>query len=93
MIFLMELISKSRFCLFGTLHNSLVTDRIIISTYSDSDRGKLMSEDDLTLDKAIKISTASEQEQCRSQLSSLKDEPLKTKSLKKKLSMKSKNTK
>ncbi|KAG8198445.1 hypothetical protein JTE90_022182 [Oedothorax gibbosus] len=47
---------------------------IVIGVYSDSDRGHLLSVDDLTLDAAVKFCRAAEQS--RSHLSSLKADPV-----------------
>ncbi|XP_054706513.1 uncharacterized protein LOC129216327 [Uloborus diversus] len=66
---------KSKSCDFGELHDSLVMDRIVVGVHRDADREKLLSEENLTLEKAIKICKASEQ--ARNQINSMKNEPLK----------------
>ncbi|KAG8185357.1 hypothetical protein JTE90_005484 [Oedothorax gibbosus] len=72
--FYTDLLTKSQSCEFGTLKDSLIKDRIVIGVYSDSDRGHLLSVDDLTLDAAVKFCRAAEQS--RSHLSSLKADPV-----------------
>lgn len=87
--FVTELLRKSKSCDFGTLHDSLIKDRIVVGVYNDTDREKLLSEEELTLDKAIKICRASEQ--ARSQINSMKNEPLKVETVKNKYRNKAKS--
>lgn len=58
--FLTRIRSQSNKCEFGDLQDSLVLDQIVVGTLSDKLREKLLCEDDLKLDKAIKMCKASE---------------------------------
>lgn len=55
-----DLKNKAKDCEFGALHDSLVRDRIVCGIINDQVRGRLLREADLTLDKAVDISRASE---------------------------------
>lgn len=52
--------TQSAKCEFGALNDSLVRDKIIIGIRNDKVREKLLSEDEVTLDRATQICRASE---------------------------------
>lgn len=58
--FLTKLKSQSGKCQFANLHDSLLTDKIIIGLRNDKVRERLLSEDEITLDRTISICRASE---------------------------------
>lgn len=68
--FLTSLRSKTKNCSFNELEDSLICDKIVIGIKDDRIRERLLSEDNLTLVKAIDICRASEQ--AKRQLSSIK---------------------
>ena len=55
-----KLKALSKTCEFGTLENSLVKDRIVFGIQSDATRERLLREEDLTLEKAMKVCRAAE---------------------------------
>lgn len=59
--FLNAIKTQAKTCEFEGLHDSLLKDKIVFGVYSDQVREKLLTESDLTLDKAIAICRASEQ--------------------------------
>lgn len=59
--FLTNLMNKSKTCELGDLRDSLITDRIILGVNESKLREKLLSQDDLDLNKAVKICRAQEQ--------------------------------
>ena len=58
--FITDLKLKARTCGFGTLKDSMIRDRIVLGVNSPRIRERLLREEDLTLDTAIKICQAAE---------------------------------
>ena len=58
--FLTKVKTQSDKCEFGTLHDRLVKYKIIIGIMNDTVREKLLYEDDMTLDRAAQLCSASE---------------------------------
>ena len=58
--FITELKIKVRTCGFGTLKNSMIRERIVLGVSSQRIRERLLREEDLNLETAIKICTAAE---------------------------------
>ncbi|XP_049870365.1 uncharacterized protein LOC126369844 [Pectinophora gossypiella] len=69
--FLTNLKSKVKNCGYGQLEDSIIRDRVVIGVQSDIAREKLLSEENLTLDKTINICHSTEQ--VRSHLESMKN--------------------
>lgn len=59
--FLTRIKTQSKKCNFGDLLDTLIRDNVVIRINVDAVREKLLSEDELTADKAIKLCRASEQ--------------------------------
>ena len=65
-MFLNDLKLKSKTCEFGTLCDSLITDRIIVGIESNSTKERLLREVNVTLERATEICRASEKSKLQS---------------------------